>query len=247
MTITKLALAILLAAATAFPCQAAPSPEEIIDAFFGPNPGSNRADSYTGEMKERYSDEPTIGQMLPPGKHYSVRRLSLSTIDAPVYGVAINDGAIDWYAYFTREDGTLKLKALRSLGVSSHTFDAIVLAEKHTRTDQEEWDYRSLRIAFLPDVERLAHFRKLLGELDALKVAIEANDGDATRARMHALHFKDWNRNALGQLEIQLGGPLDSVVGVLYVPPGERPPPIDETDHIYIEQIEGSWYVYKTT
>ncbi|HEY4170083.1 MAG TPA: hypothetical protein VGM96_25040 [Reyranella sp.] len=54
MPITKLTLGILLAVAIALPCQAAPSAEEIIDALFGPTPVPNRADLYTGEMKERY-------------------------------------------------------------------------------------------------------------------------------------------------------------------------------------------------
>jgi hypothetical protein len=40
---------------------------------------------------------------------------------------------------------------------------------------------------------------------------------------------------------------LTTNIRVLYVSPGENPPPTDETDHIYIEQIAGSWYVYKTT
>jgi hypothetical protein len=114
MTITKLALAILLAVVTALPCQAAPSPEEIIEAFFGPNPGPDRAASYAGEMKERYSDEPTIGQMLLPG-HYIARRMASSLADAPIYDVTIDNGheRLHWYAYFIREEGALKLRAVR--------------------------------------------------------------------------------------------------------------------------------------
>lgn len=117
MTITKLALAVLLAVAIATPCQAAPSPEEIIDAFFGPDPNAvpDRAASYTGEMKRLYSEEPTIGQMLLPGRHYTARRVASSPADGPVYDVTIERGGEThhWFAYFTREDGVLKLKAVR--------------------------------------------------------------------------------------------------------------------------------------
>jgi len=65
---TTLLLSLMLAL-LAPPCQAAPSPEEIIERFFGPDPGPNRAEAYTDEMKERYPEEPTIGQMLLPGRH----------------------------------------------------------------------------------------------------------------------------------------------------------------------------------
>ena len=110
---TKFLLSLVLAL-VALPCQAAPSPEEIIEHFFGPDPGSNRADAYTGEMKERYWEEPTIGQMLRPGRHYTARRLA-SPADAPIYDVTIDNGheKSHWYAYFIREEGTLKLRAVR--------------------------------------------------------------------------------------------------------------------------------------
>jgi hypothetical protein len=99
----------------ALPCQAAPSTEEIIDAFFGPNPGPDRTASYTGEMKQHYSEEPTIGQMLRPGKHYIAHRLASSPADAPIYDIAIDNGheTRHWYAYFIREEGTFKLRTVR--------------------------------------------------------------------------------------------------------------------------------------
>ncbi len=122
-----------------------------------------------------------------------------------------------------------------------------VLERQGSRSAEQEWGYRNLRIAFLPDIERLGHFRARVAGLDALKAAIHAGD-DTIRERMRALHLRRWERNDRGQLEIRIGGGLlNSGVGLLYVPPDERPPPIDEADHIYIEQIDGPWYVYKTT
>jgi hypothetical protein len=112
--VVRLLLSLVLAL-LALPCQAAPSPEQIIDAFFGPNPGPNRAASYTGEMKERYSEEPTIGQMLLPGRHYTASRLASSPADTPIYHVTIDNGRerLHWFAYFIREEGNLKLRAVR--------------------------------------------------------------------------------------------------------------------------------------
>jgi hypothetical protein len=111
---TKFLLSLALAL-LALPCQAAPSPEEIIEHFFGPDPGPNRADAYTGEMKARYWEEPTIGQMLLPGRHYAAQRLASSPADAPIYDVTIDNGheKIHWFAYFIREEGILKLAAVR--------------------------------------------------------------------------------------------------------------------------------------
>jgi hypothetical protein len=112
--VVRLLLSLVLAL-LALPCQAAPSPEQIIDAFFGPNPGPNRAASYTGEMKERYSDKPTFGQMLLPGRHYTASRRASSPANAPIYDVTIDNGRerLHWYADFIREEGTLKLRAVR--------------------------------------------------------------------------------------------------------------------------------------
>jgi hypothetical protein len=114
MNIVRLALALTFALMP-IASLAAPSPEEIIDGFFGPTPPPNRADFYTGEMKRSYSEEPTVGQMLLPGKHYTARRTANSPADAPVYVVTIDNGheKIDWVAYFVRDGGILKLTAAR--------------------------------------------------------------------------------------------------------------------------------------
>ncbi|HTR85169.1 MAG TPA: hypothetical protein VMI56_11880 [Reyranella sp.] len=227
----KLLLSLLLTL-LALPCQAAPSPEQILEAFFGPDPGGTseqRSAAYTGEMKERYWEEPTAGQMMAPGRHYTARRLPLAPADAPVYAVKTSHEAFstDWYAYFVRDDGVLKLRAIRWMAQLGMSCD-----------DKKD---ESLRLACLPDSDRLAHFRGQLGALDALKAAIDTRDSSASEARMHVLHFNGWEHNKLGQLEIRL---VDKV-GVLHVPPGEKPPPIVETDHIYIEQISGPWHLYK--
>ncbi len=114
MSIVRLALVLALALIP-IASLAAPSPEEIIDGFFGPSPPPKRADFHTGEMKRVYSEEPTVGQMLLPGKHYTARRNANSPADAPVYIVTIDNGheKIDWIASFVREDGILKLAAVR--------------------------------------------------------------------------------------------------------------------------------------
>ena len=94
---------------------AAPCPEEIIDGFFGQVPAPNRADFYTGEMMRLFSEEPTVGQMLLPGKHYTARRRANSPVDAPVYIVTIDNGheKIGWVAAFVREGETLKVATAR--------------------------------------------------------------------------------------------------------------------------------------
>jgi hypothetical protein len=53
--------------------------------------------------------------MLLPGRHYIARRMASSPADAPIYDVTIDNGheRLHWYAYFIREEGTLKLRAVR--------------------------------------------------------------------------------------------------------------------------------------
>jgi hypothetical protein len=109
MTRFPLVFALML---VAMPCLAAPTPEEIIDGFFGPDHPPDRATDYAGEMKAVYWEEPTFGQMLGSGRHYTAHRLDKSSADEPVYDVALDSG-YRWYAYFVRLDGVLKLTSIR--------------------------------------------------------------------------------------------------------------------------------------
>ncbi len=99
MTIIKIALALLLSVAIAATCQAITrTPEEIIDAFFGPAGIADKTDYYTGEMRRLHSNDSTLGERLARGTTFTVRHLAESGRETPVYAVTLRNGdeAFDW-------------------------------------------------------------------------------------------------------------------------------------------------------
>ena len=253
MTIAKFALTLLFACIAAAASQAAaPTPDEIVDAFFGPSGIADKAASYTGEMKGLHSEKPTLGQWYGPSATFMSRWLPLSRPDAPVYAVTMRDDGelFDWYAHFALDDGVLKLTAIRAAGPAGFFHDHMLrLAERPARTAEEEWEYQHLRLAFLSDSERIAHFRSRIAELDTLKALIDSRQSEAIHDKMRSLHMRGYERGQYGHLEIWIGAGLLSggSVGVLYAPKNLPPPPLSENDYIYIEHIDGPWYAYKTT
>ena len=241
---------VLLSAIVIGDCLAAtPTPEEIIAAFFGPAGISDKAAYYTGEMKEHFSDKPTIGERLQPDATSATRRLPLSQPEAPVYSVELRLGALitNWYAFFGREGSDLKLKAVRTLSPTALPCTAIEDFEELTkRAPEREWTYRNLSRFFRPDRDLIAHFRNQISELDTLRSMIEAKDADSIRAKMHSICLSGWERDRYGNLTIWIGGVLSNDVGIMYVPDG-KPPSLSENEYIYIEQIDGPWYLYKSS
>ncbi|CAN5277442.1 hypothetical protein BH10PSE6_BH10PSE6_09400 [soil metagenome] len=252
MTFLKLLLTLVLTCVAVVPCNAAsPTPDEIIAAFFGPSGIADKGAHYTGEMMRLHAIDPTLGEGLKPGVSFASRRLPLSPEETPAFAVTLSDGVVlmDWYAYFASGGEGLKLKAVRTGGPSGLFHDHMVqLAERTARTSDEEWEYQHLRLAFLSDQERIAHFRARIADLDALVALIKSGSADAIHEKMRLLHLRGYERGERGHLAIWIGaGLLTSTSGVLYAPQDLPPPPISEDHYIYIEHIEGPWYVYKTT
>lgn len=253
MTMPKLLLTLFLACIAVGPCRAAsPTPDDVIAAFFGPAGITEKEAYYTGEMMRLHATDPTLGEGLKPGVSFMSRRLPLSSEETPAYAVTLSDGVVhmDWYAYFASDGSRLRLKAVRTAGPSGFFHDYMVqLAERAARTSDEEWEYQHLRLAFLSDRERIAHFHARIADLDALAALIKSGSAEAIQERMRLLHMRGHERGEFGHLEIWIGAGLLSsgTVGVLYAPNDLPPPPISEDHYIYIEHIEGPWYAYKAT
>jgi hypothetical protein len=228
---------------------ATPTPEEIIAAFFGPAGISDKAAYYTGEMKEHYLDKPTLGEGWQPGVTFATRRLPLSRPEAPVYSVDLRLGALisNWYAFFGQEGGDLKLKAVRTLGPTALPCTAIEDFEELTkRAPERVWTYRNLSRFFRTDSDLITYFRSRISELDTLRSMIEDQEADSIRTKMHSMCLSGWERDQYGNLTIWIGGVSGNDVGIMYVPDG-KPPSLSENEYIYIEQIDGPWYLYKSS
>ena len=229
------------------PFAAAQSPDEIVQAFFGPSGVVDKDASYTGEML-RFKEQPTLGETLPKGVSITTRPL-LSTDTNVVIGVtlAIPEHAQDWYAYFRKSEGRWRLEAVRTLALTG--IPSMVLAqleEKQNRSSEEEWTLQNLRLLFKSDAELMVLLKSHSERLGKIITLIPDDHAAAVQATRD-LHFASVEKTSSGLIEFVIGGLVDNSVGILWVPPGMVPPHMSPDSYILVEHVVGSWYLFKTT
>jgi hypothetical protein len=225
------------------------SPERTIAGFFGPDGFDLKEQCYTGEMLAHTADK-TLGETLAEGTTIRSRLLELSSAESPVFAVDLtNDRAVqNWYAFFSKADGQLKLQAVRTLALTGMPQLALdELENKSIRTAEEEWQFRNLALWLSSDAELKDYAR--LHRLVLEKIATFAKMGNAAVATTLSRNIFFTNVEALpdGSVKLALGGILDNTVGYINIPPGVQAPLISDDNYIFIELIEGEWYLYKTT
>jgi len=226
---------------------AANSPEDIVQAFFGPYGIDDKNACYTGEMLG-FKEQPTIGETLSLGVSITTRPL-LSTDSNIVLGVTLTSAGHgkDWYAYLAKREGQWKLEAVRTLALTR--IPSMVLAqleELENRTAEEEWTLHNLRFMFKNDAELIDFLKSHTGELGKIVELISTDHSAAVQAARD-LHIDSVKKINHGLVEFVIGGMVDNSVGFLWVPPGVTPPVISMNAYILVERAVGPWYLFKTT
>lgn len=227
---------------------AAKTPEEILVAFFGPGGIEEPKACYTGEMLEYYAQEKTLGQLLSPDVRWEPRLIE-SAGSRRVYVVDLVQSGRkqNWYAYLQADDGGWKLAGVRTLALTALPDMALLQLEAlPQRSPDEEWGYQNLLLTLSPD-DRLKDFVRAR-RAGLRSIADAALAGEMEKANeMARAEFLSGVRLEDGCVVIDIGGVVDNVVGILYVAEGASPPTMDLHGYIYVEQVEGPWYVFKTT
>jgi hypothetical protein len=134
-----------------------------------------------------------------------------------------------------------ELKAKKSL--SQEDADTLANVELVLASDKvlKEW--------FLKNREALAKLNELIGS----KVGSESlfiNDRDKRfpeiAQSLKHLHLSGVNIQANANVEMVIGGITDNTVGFIYSP-SKKPPSIDPSSYIWVEQIANNWYLFRTT
>jgi hypothetical protein len=223
--------------------------KELVEKFFSPDGIKNKKDLYVGEMLKNYADKPTLGENLPKDVQVHIRELEISP-SREIYAVLLSKSgkSQDWYIYMTNEQGKWKISAVRNLALPGIFFMALQKAHNKTdRSKEEEYQYQNMLLTIQPDAE-LKEF--LLKNIDSFnRIAKEAiNNPDKATESVKALNLNFARYEPESKIvDVNIGGILDNSVGYLYIPEGASVPSMSDDNYIYIERIQGNWYVYKTT
>lgn len=226
------------------------SPEALVRAFFAPGGIQDKQAVYTEELKARYLQEKTLGELLPPKTKLTLHPLPPSG-DRQVYAVDLlfPGQTRNWYIHLKREAGTWKLAAIRTLALPNFLLQVTDTLKKKQRTQQEEGEYQNLLLVQKTDSELKDFIRQHQVALEQVATLIRSNR--ATEATMEAkkLFLTSANKQAQNSrtVEIVFGGVTDNTVGVLSVPTGSKPPEMHPSSYIYIELVTSSLYLFKTT
>ncbi|CAN5384363.1 hypothetical protein BH10PSE12_BH10PSE12_35100 [soil metagenome] len=185
-----------------------------------------------------------VGQALGPGS---------------AAGPARPGGYPDAYLYLDARSpgGAWCLRAIRSLALPGYLYEmrGLLTALPHP-TRQQSARLRNLNLTMASDADLkdwFAAHRSGLDRLRALKPAfarVDTEPGSATPVDEAETLLEMLGLNSVtttdGQMDIDIGGILDNTVGFLHGGTGDAPP-IDSSDHIWIEPMGDGWFLYRTT
>lgn len=221
---------------------------DVLVKFFGHAGISDKRSVYHGEMLEHYTEKPTLGQGLPSDVQATFRKLEESQRRS-VYAVLLSDGhkSQDWYAFLVKENDLWKISAVRNLELSGVFYMALQhLEQKTPRSEKEEWQYQNMLLTIKSDRELKEYLKSNLAEFSNVVTLYSKGDKEQSDKAAKRL-FINFVNNKDGAIELNIGGIIDNAVGYLYVPPGAKPPTMDPSEFIYVEEIADGWYIYKTT
>lgn len=123
------------------------------------------------------------------------------------------------------------------------------LKAKEKRTEEEESKLRNLELLLAPDSKLRSWFalnRGILERLCNLTRTSGSQKSADINALVNRLHVDGVERQHDGTVLIVIGGILDNTVGFLFSPTN-KPPPIDPSNYIWIEQVTEGWFLFRTT
>ncbi len=209
----------------------------------------------TGEMLSL--DMPSFGKLtdapdkvLLPAKNRAVGRFQL-------FGE--NNQVADVYFYLQYDKGW-KVSAVRLLALTGIIEQVYLgLKAKPNLTAEEKEFYENYKLTLSPDKELKTWFlqnRNLLNKLCAQfpnksggkEVYISRDDKKFPHAAdlLRKLNLSSADMDSTGNIEIVIGGITDNTVGFIYSP-SKKPPQMNPSLYIWVEEVAANWYLFRTT
>lgn len=244
----------------------------ILQEFFSKEGVENRSTRLTGAALEEYSRRPMAGEYLPENAVAEFRLLVESDTTAIYEAVVVhNDRAEMWSAFFQRGPLVSRLEAIKSLKIPPY-LGAVeyqrLLVQKGRDVTQEARLAQLQRLFMTTDAFK-EYFKLNQASYEALALLVETGKmaEAAAVARAMALvgvrlygESKSEGEMALlvgtgggkGQekdrqlgSEVRVSGFLDSVLGLLHLPPGVSPPSMSADNYIFVEALDDNWHLFR--
>lgn len=210
-------------------------------------------------------DMPSFGKLAAaPDK---VLRLDEGAAVGRLQAFGTNNHVTDLYFYLKYADGW-KISTMRSLAMTGLIEELYLALKAKKSPTQEEADVlanfelvlasdQKLREWFHRHTEALNRLVRLARS--SVKTDPRVRDGSKTQyirdddkeypeiaSGLKRLHLSGINIVPDGNFEFVIGGMLDNTVGFLYAPTN-TPPRINPSNYIWVEELSGNWYLFRTT
>ncbi len=229
-----------LAGTSAFAAEPAATPQDAFQTFRELcNAGQLDSEAGKAIRVREMADMPGAGCELPDANTYlfiddthAVARITASFPEV---------GETDAYFYIDASNEGWRIAAARGFALTGVPRAALKsLQEKPKRTPEEEVKLRNLTLTLASDQQLHVWQAGNVGSLDRL--AADVNDTNLAKSLGVGVAYKDSN----GTIFVEIGGMTDNVVGFLKPGPS-GPPKMTPSDYIWVEPLEGGWFLYRTT
>ncbi|MDZ4185575.1 MAG: hypothetical protein U1D97_11430 [Desulfuromonadales bacterium] len=245
---------------------------QILQEFFSPAGVVNRSLHLTVAAQEEFSRRAMVGVYLPKDATVSFRLLVESETTA-IYEAVVDraDTAEMWSAFFQRGVLGSKLDLIKSLHIPPYlaAVEYQRLRTQSGRSAVQEMRLIQLQRLFMSTETFKEYFQQNqiifaaiarlveTGKMEEAEAAAKAaalvgvrlygtskSDGEMTRL-VSAADGKGTEKGSDLGSEVRVSAFLDSVFGLLHLPPGMSPPPMSPQDYIFIEALGENWYLFR--
>jgi hypothetical protein len=244
----------------------------LLQEFFSPKGMENRSTRLTGAALEEFARRPVAGEYLPEKATTEFRLLLESDTTAIYEAVVDRNGLAEmWSAFFQRGPLGSKLEAIKSLHIPPYlaAVEYPRLLTQPGRNPVQEARLLQLQRLFMTTAAFKEYFNQNRPTYDALAHLLETGKTEEAQTAAKAaalvglrLYGESKSEGELALLvstasgkgqekssqlgsEVRVSGFLDSVLGLLHLPPGVSPPLMSAQDYIFVEALDENWYLFR--
>lgn len=245
----------------------------ILQAFFSPQGLESRSTQLTGAALEEFSRQPVVGEYLPSNTATEFRLLIEDETSA-IYEAVVSsdDHAQMWSAFFQRGALGSKLSGVKRLNIPPYLFDVEYqrLRGLKVRSAIQETRFLQLQRLFMVPTAFKEYFTQNQAAYEKIARLVETGEeSEAQSAARSAalvgvrLYGKSKSEGEMALLvntaggkagqekrsnlgsELRVSGFLDSVFGLLHLPPEVSPPVMSLHDYIFVEALADRWFLFR--